>query len=141
MQFPGLSLLTAAMVAAGIAAGRGTPAILDVTRMGEGRLRDLEGREQQFDRARLRLDGNGEFQFFVVGDTTYAFAGIWTGDLRFGPISLDLRDAFGHRAEGMGRAWVSDRSWDHDRSFDRVELDGWRGGHEFGLYFDAGGQP
>ncbi len=119
------------------AAWGGASLVLDVNRIGEGRLRDSEGRDQQVDRALLRLGGNDEFELVIYGDSTYQFAGIWSGDLRFGPISLDLREGFGRGVEGVGRAWVRDRSWDRDRSFDRVELDGWKGNHEFSLYFDA----
>jgi hypothetical protein len=115
----------------------GTSLLLDASRMGDGRLRDSEGHDLQIDRAELRLGGNNEFELVVTGDSTYDFAGTWTGDLRFGPISLDLRAAFGHRVGGMGRAWVQDASWDRDRTFNRVELDGWTGGHAFQLYFDA----
>lgn len=136
MRIPGLSLLAVGAVAAVSLAWGGAPLVLDVTRMGEGRLQSSEGRDQQFYRARLRLGGNDEFQLVIFGDTTYQLAGTWSGDLRFGPISLDLREAFGRRVEGMGRAWIRDRSWDHDRSFERVELDGWNGDHEFTFYFD-----
>ena len=115
----------------------GSSLVLDVARFGDGRLRDSDGRDQPLERAQLRLGGNDEFELVIFGDSTYDFAGTWSGDLRFGPISLDVRRALGHRAEGTGRAWVRDRSWDHDRSFSRVELDGWNGSYEFTLYFDA----
>jgi hypothetical protein len=84
-----------------------------------------------------RLGGNGEFELLIFGEMTHEFAGTWSGDLRFGPISLDPREAFGRRVEGMGRAWVRERSSDRDRSFDWVELDGWNGNREFALYFDV----
>ncbi len=119
------------------AAWGGASVVLDVTRIGEGRFRDSEGRDHDVDRAQLRLGGNDEFELVIYGDSTYQFAGRWSGDLRFGPIPLDLREVFGRRVEGVGRAWTRDRSWDRDRSFDRVELDGWKGSYEFSLYFDA----
>jgi hypothetical protein len=115
----------------------GSSLVLDVARFGDGRLRDSDGRDLALERAHLRLGGDDEFELVIIGDSTHDFAGTWSGDLRFGPISLDVRRALGHRAEGTGRAWVRDRSWDHDRSFSRVELDGWNGSYEFTLYFDA----
>jgi hypothetical protein len=115
----------------------GSSLVLDVARFGDGRLRDSAGLDQPIERAQLRLGGNDDFELVIFGDSTYSFAGTWSGDLRFGPVSLDVRRALGRRAEGTGRAWVRDRSWDHDRSFSRVELDGWSGRYEFALYFDA----
>ena len=120
-----------------LAQGDSSSLVLDVTRVGDGTLRGSDGLDVAIERARLRLRGNSEFELALVGDSTYWFAGTWSGDLRFGPISLDLREAFDRKMEGNGRAWVSDRSWDRDRSFSRVELDGWRGRYEFSLYFDT----
>ena len=167
MYKPSLNLLAAAVVAGGIAAPRlaesqtvsvgrevgvrsqndttqgwgGSSLVLDVARYGDGRLRDSDGRNLPFERAELRLGGNDEFALVLYGDSTYEFAGNWSGDIRFSPISLDVRQALGRRAEGTGRAWVRDRSWDYDRSFSRVELDGGNGGYEFSLYFDAEIRP
>ena len=144
MRIDGLTLMLAAALAAGTivleparAQTGSSSLVLDVSRMGDGWLRDREGRDLPVGRARLRLGGNNEFDLVLVGDSTYRFAGTWSGDLRFGPISLDLREGLGRRVEGTGRAWVSDRSWDRDRSFSRVELDGWRGRYEFTVYFDT----
>lgn len=115
----------------------GTSLVLDVTRRGEGRLHDSEGGDYRLDRARLRLGQNDEFELVILGDSTYELAGTWSGDLRFGPVPLELREAFGRRVQGMGRVWIRDRSWDRDFSLERVELDGWNGDHRFALYFEA----
>src|SRR5262250_3010413 len=120
-----------------VVTGYGASVVLDVVRTGEGTLRDGEGQEHPVGRARLRLGGDDEFQLILYGDSTYEFAGTWSGDLRFSPISLDVRWALGGQAEGVGRAWVRDRSWDRDRSFERVELDVWKDKKELALYFDA----
>ena len=64
-------------------------------------------------------------------------AGRWSGDLRFGPVPLEVREADGHRVQGQGRAWIRDRSWDRDFSLERVEIDVSDGEHEFSLYFDT----
>lgn len=115
----------------------GTSFVLDVTRRGGGRLYDSEGGDYRFDRAQLRLGQNDEFQLVMLGDSRYELAGTWSGDLRFGPVPLELREAFGRRVQGMGRVWIRERSWDRDWSFERVEFDGWNGDHRFALYFEA----
>jgi len=68
-------------------------------------------------------------------------AGTWSGDLRFGPVPLELREAFGGKVEGMGRVWIRDRSWDRDFTLERIELDGWSNGHRFTMYFEAKTPP
>jgi hypothetical protein len=118
----------------------GSWAVLDVTRRGEGVMKDAAGREQRIDRARLTLGENDEFTLVLDGDTRAEFAGTWRGDLRDSPIQLRLREAMGEPVGGVGRAWIRDRSWDRDWSFERVELDGWDdggGGDAFTLYFEA----
>jgi hypothetical protein len=116
----------------------GTLSVVDVSRRGEGLLQDSEHGDYRFDRARLWLGQNDEFQLVIIlGDTKHVLAGTWSGDVRFGPVPLELREAFGRRVQGTGRAWIRDRSWDRDFSLERVELDGWNGDRRFGLYFDA----
>jgi len=115
----------------------GTSFVVDVSRRGDGRLQDSEGGDYRFDRARLRLGQNDEFQLVLLGDTKQVLAGTWSGDLRFGPVPLELREALGGRVQGMGHAWIRDRSWDRDFSLERVELDGWNGDYRFALYFEA----
>jgi hypothetical protein len=115
--------------------------LVDVTRRGEGVLQNSEGAEYHFDRARLVLGENDEFQLTIVGDTKMVLAGTWSGDLRFGPVPLDLREAFGGKVEGMGRVWIRDRSWDRDFTLERIELDGWSNGHRFTMYFEAKTPP
>jgi hypothetical protein len=148
MRNPGLSLLAAAAVAAAftapplalgqaVAPPGGTSVVLDVTRRGEGRLQDSQGGDHPFDGARLRLGQNDEFQLVILGGSEYELAGTWSGDPRFSPVQLQLREAFGRRVGGMGRVWIRNRSWDRDWSFERVELDGWNGEHQFALYFEA----
>jgi hypothetical protein len=118
----------------------GTWFVVDVTRRGEGLLHGSERGDYRFDRARLRLGNNDEFEL-MLGDAKYVVAGTWSGDLRFGPVPLELREAFGHSIHGMGRAWIRDRSWDRDFSLERVELDGWDGDNEFTVYFEAKSTP
>lgn len=115
----------------------GTSFVVDASRRGEGHLLDSEGGDYRFDRARLRLGQNDEFQLVVFGDTKQVLAGTWSGDVRFGPVPLELREAFGRRVQGMGRAWIRDRSWDRHFSLEGVELDGWNGDHRFALHFEA----
>lgn len=117
----------------------GSWAVLDVARHGEGVMKDAEGRVQRFDRARLTLGENDEFLLVLDGDARAEFAGTWRGDLRASPVQLRLREAMGRTVDGVGRAWIRERSWDRDWSFERVELDGWNdeGGDAFTLYFEA----
>jgi hypothetical protein len=114
-------------------------AVVDATRHGEGRLTDAGGREQRFDRARLTLGDNDEFVLVLDGDARVEFAGTWEGDPRDSPVRLHLREAMGGKMDGVGRAWLRERSWDRDWSFQRVELDGWNdeGGDALTLYFEA----
>ena len=114
----------------------GTALVVDATRRGEGLLRSGDG-DYRLDRARLRLGQNDEFELVVSGETRQVLSGTWSGDPRFGPVPLEVREASGRRIEGTGRAWIRDRSWDRDFSFDRLELDGWNGDEELSLYFEA----
>jgi hypothetical protein len=112
--------------------------IFDVTRRGDGRLSQPERGDYEFDRARLTLGGNGEFVLVMGADPSYKLAGTWSGDPRFSPIDLEVREAFGSKVAGFGRAWIREQSWDRDWSFERVELDGWGDGGRFAMYFDTG---
>ncbi|HTH63553.1 MAG TPA: hypothetical protein VL563_02635 [Gemmatimonadales bacterium] len=115
----------------------GSSFVVNVSQRGEGALQEKDGSGLRFDRARLWLGQNDEFQLLLVGDSRYEVAGRWSGDLRFGPVPLEVREADGHRVQGQGRAWIRDRSWDRDFSLERVEIDVSDGEHEFSLYFDT----
>jgi hypothetical protein len=118
-------------------------AVVDVSRHGEGRLKDAMGAELGFDRARLTLGDNDEFLLVLDGDERVELAGVWEGDPRDSPVRLQLRERMGEKLGGVGRAWLRERSWDRDWSLERVELDGWddEAGDAFTLYFEAGRPP
>jgi hypothetical protein len=113
--------------------------VVDATRRGRGVMKQADGREVRFERARLTLGANEEFMLVLEGKRPAEFGGVWRGELESGPVRLQLREAMDQFVGGVGRAWMVNRDPDGEWTFARVELDGWddHDGDAFTLFFEA----
>jgi hypothetical protein len=102
-------------------------------------MKQADGREVRFERARLTLGANEEFMLVLEGKRPAEFGGVWRGELESGPVRLQLREAMDQSVGGVGRAWMVNRDPDGEWTFARVELDGWddHDGDAFTLFFEA----
>jgi hypothetical protein len=123
-------VLTLALTVAALAQGRFNG--LDTTARGDGTLRQDRFRDERITQVRITLRRNGDAEIQIEGDMpTVTYTGRWSEGFT-DAINLNInRSSGGSNTSATGKIYL------RRGEFDRLEIDGRRGGDRFAVSFTA----